>query len=128
MVQALDGTPIGRAAQLEGMTDAIERQVERFAPGFRDTVLARAVTPPRAIAARNRNDVGGDISGGTHDGLQLLLRPAPRWNPYATPDPRIFLCSASTPPGAGVHGMGGWFAARTVLRRVFGRAPGDGAG
>ena len=109
------------------LTAAIEDQIERFAPGFRDTILARTVTPPRAIAERNRNDVGGDISGGAHDGRQLLLRPAPRWNPYATPDPRIFLCSASTPPGAGVHGMGGWFAARTVLRRVFGRAPVDGA-
>lgn len=112
------------------VTSAIEAQIERFAPGFGDTVLARTASPPRAIAARNRNDVGGDITGGAHDGLQLLFRPVPRLDPYTTPDPRIFLCSASTPPGAGVHGMAGWWAARTVLRRVFGRpgpAPDDGS-
>jgi len=102
------------------MTDAVERQIERFAPGFKDVVLARVTTPPAGIAARNRNNVGGDIGGGSHDGLQLFFRPAVRWNPYATPDPRIFLCSSSTPPGAGVHGMCGYWAARAVLRGLAG--------
>jgi phytoene dehydrogenase-like protein len=103
------------------MTDRIERQIERFAPGFRDTILARHVTPPAALEAHNPNLVGGDIGGGANTLSQVLLRPVPRWNPYTTSNPRLFLCSSSTPPGGGVHGMCGYWAARTVLKRVFRR-------
>jgi phytoene dehydrogenase-like protein len=103
------------------MTDRIERQIERFAPGFRDTILARHVTPPAALEAHNPNLVGGDIGGGANTLSQVLLRPVPRWNPYTTSNPRLFLCSSSTPPGGGVHGMCGYWAAKTVLRRVFHR-------
>ncbi|WP_163506293.1 phytoene desaturase family protein [Fodinicola acaciae] len=102
------------------LTEAIERQIEDFAPGFRDIVLARSVRRPADVAAANRNYVNGDISCGAFSGTQLLLRPVPLPVPYATPDPRIFLCSAATPPGPGVHGMCGFHAARTALRRVFG--------
>jgi phytoene dehydrogenase-like protein len=98
---------------------AIERQVERFAPGFRDLVLARAVTTPADMAAGNPNNVGGDIAGGRCDGLRLLLRPVPVPVPYATPNPAIYLCSSATPPGPGVHGMCGYHAASAALRRVF---------
>jgi phytoene dehydrogenase-like protein len=101
------------------LTDAMEKQIERFAPGFRDLVLARVVTSPAGLEARNPNNVGGDIAGGRCDQLRLLLRPTPAPVPYATPDPRVYLCSAATPPGPGVHGMCGYHAAETVLRRVF---------
>lgn len=104
------------------MTDRIERQIERFAPGFRDTILARHVMSPAALEAHNPNLVGGDIGGGSNALGQFLMRPVPRWNPYATSDPTLFLCSSSTPPGGGVHGMCGYWAARTVLARVFRRA------
>jgi len=106
------------------MTGSIEGQLERFAPGFRDLVLARAVTAPADLEAHNPNYVGGDIAGGRCDRLGLVLRPAPLPVPvpYATADPRIYLCSSATPPGPGVHGMCGYHAARAVLRRVF-RAP-----
>jgi len=100
----------------EDPTERIERQIERFAPGFRDTVIARNAIGPAAWEAYNPNYVGGDISGGAHTGLQLVFRPV-IGRPYATSDPRIVLCSASTPPGAGVHGMCGYHAARSVLRR-----------
>jgi phytoene dehydrogenase-like protein len=103
------------------MTERIERQIERFAPGFRDTILARHVMPPLALEAHNPNLVGGDISGGANTMDQMLFRPFPRWNPYTTSNPRWFLCSSSTPPGGGVHGMCGYWAARTAIRRVFGR-------
>jgi phytoene dehydrogenase-like protein len=103
------------------MTGRIERQLERFAPGFRDLILGRHVMPPAALEAHNPNLVGGDIGGGANTLSQFLLRPFPRWNPYTTPDPRLFICSSSTPPGGGVHGMCGYWAARTVLRRVFGK-------
>jgi phytoene dehydrogenase-like protein len=103
------------------MTARIERQIERFAPGFRDIVLARHVTSPRALESHNPNMIGGDIGGGANTLRQFLLRPAPRWNPYSTSHPRLFVCSSSTPPGGGVHGMCGYWAARTVLRRVFRR-------
>jgi phytoene dehydrogenase-like protein len=105
------------------MTDRIERQIERFAPGFRDIVRARHVTSPRALQAHNPNMIGGDIGGGANTLRQFLLRPVARWNPYTTPDPGIFLCSSSTPPGGGVHGMCGYWAAVTALRRAFGRRP-----
>jgi phytoene dehydrogenase-like protein len=101
------------------LTEAMESQIERFAPGFRGLVLARAVTPPAGVAARNPNNAGGDIAGGRCDRLRLLLRPTPAPVPYATPNPRIYLCSSATPPGPGVHGMCGYHAARTALRRVF---------
>lgn len=103
------------------LTAAIEDQVERYAPGFRDVVLARVAEGPAALEARNANYVGGDISSGGERGLQAVFRPRPSRVPYATPDPSVFLCSSATPPGPGVHGMGGHHAARVVLRRVFGR-------
>jgi phytoene dehydrogenase-like protein len=105
--------PPGSAAD---MTAAVEAQVERFAPGFRDLILARHVMGPRALEARNPNLVGGDVSGGISDLRQLFFRPALRLNPYATPLPGVFLCSASTPPGGGVHGMPGFHAAQAALR------------
>ena len=102
-------------------TDAIERQIERFAPGFRDLVLARVATGPAELERHNANLVGGDIEGGAVDGLQALFRPVLARIPYATPHPSVFLCSASTPPGPGVHGVCGYEAAQVVLRRVFGQ-------
>ena len=100
------------------MTRAIEDQVERFAPGFRDLVLARSTRDATAMEAYDANYIGGDINGGIQDIRQLLFRPVLRWNPYTTPNPGLFLCSSSTPPGGGVHGMSGWHAAREVLRRT----------
>jgi phytoene dehydrogenase-like protein len=96
-------------------TAAIERQIERFAPGFASTVLARHVTSPSDLQQYNANYVGGDIAGGAHSGLQLMFRPTIAARPYVTPNPALFLCSASTPPGAGVHGMCGWNAADRAL-------------
>ena len=101
------------------MTDAIESQVERFAPGFRDTILARCATRPAEFEAYNANYVGGDITGGVQDALQLFTRPTARLSPYTTPNPSIYICSASTPPGAGVHGMCGYHAANAALKRVL---------
>jgi phytoene dehydrogenase-like protein len=101
------------------MTDRIEAQIERFAPGFRDCILARHVTAPADFARENPCYVGGAITGGVADVRQLFTRPVARWNPHTTPNPRLFLGSASTPPGGGVHGMGGFHAAQAVLRRVF---------
>jgi phytoene dehydrogenase-like protein len=101
------------------MTDAIERQIERFAPGFRDVVRARTARHPADLEAENPNYVGGDINGGAADLRQVLARPAVRVTPYATPNPRLFLCSSSTPPGGGVHGMCGYHAARAALRGVL---------
>ena len=97
------------------MTEAMEAQIERFAPGFRDVVLARHTADSRWYEAYNPNLIGGDIAGGSHGGLQLLLRPRPGVPAYATPNPRFFLCSASTPPGGGVHGMCGHNAAEAAL-------------
>lgn len=101
------------------MTEPIESQIERFAPGFHDIVLARHTLNSQQIEAHNPNDIGGDITGGVQDLRQLFTRPAPRLDPYSTPNPRLFLCSASTPPGGGVHGLCGWFAAQSALRRVL---------
>jgi phytoene dehydrogenase-like protein len=101
------------------MTAALERQIERFAPGFRDVVLARSVRGPAALEAENPNYVGGDINGGAADLRQVLARPVARVSPHATPNPGIFLCSASTPPGGGVHGMCGYHAARAALGGVL---------
>jgi phytoene dehydrogenase-like protein len=99
------------------MTAAVEAQVERFAPGFRDLVLARRSFGPADLERYNEAFVGGVIAGGVSDYRQLFTRPVARLDPYATPNPRIFLCSAATPPGGGVHGMCGYFAAQSVLRR-----------
>lgn len=98
------------------MTTPIEDQVERFAPGFRKMILARHTMNTSALEQHNANCVGGDISGGVADFGQLFFRPVRRLVPYATPNPRIFICSSSTPPGGGVHGMCGYHAARAVLR------------
>jgi phytoene dehydrogenase-like protein len=98
------------------MTAAIEAQVERFAPGFRDRILARAAHGPAAMAEHDRNYVGGDINAGVSDIRQLLFRPAIGLDPYHA-GPGLYLGSSSTPPGGGVHGMGGYLAARSALRR-----------
>jgi phytoene dehydrogenase-like protein len=98
------------------LTATVEAQVERFAPGFRDLILARHAMGPRDLEGRNPNLVGGDVSGGVSDLRQLFFRPAVRLNPYATPLPGLFLCSAATPPGGGVHGMSGYHAAHAALR------------
>ena len=99
------------------MTARIEGQVERFAPGFRDRILARASMNAAEMEAYNPNYVGGDINGGLMDLRQLFTRPVARPVPYTTPDARLFICSSSTPPGGGVHGMCGYFAAKAALRR-----------
>lgn len=100
------------------MTDAIEAQVERFAPGFRDIILDRHTRNAAQLEAHNANFIGGDIGGGLQDIRQFLARPVPRPDPYRTPVPGLYLCSSSTPPGGGVHGMCGWNAARSALSRL----------
>jgi phytoene dehydrogenase-like protein len=105
------GSPVDR-------TDAIERQVERFAPGFRDRILARHATSPADFERYNPNYRGGAITGGVADAFQLFTRPVARLDPYSTPNPRLFLCSAATPPGGGVHGQCGYYAARSALKRL----------
>ncbi len=103
----------------QDMTGAIEAQVERFAPGFRDRVRGRRTWSPSQLEELNPNYVGGDIGGGRSDLRQLLTRPAARPDPYRTSDPSLFLCSAATPPGPGVHGLCGWYAARSALRSAL---------
>jgi phytoene dehydrogenase-like protein len=98
------------------MSGAIEHQIERFAPGFGELVLARSTRGPAELERENPNYVGGDINGGAASLWQVLARPTLSANPYATPDRRLLLCSASTPPGGGVHGMCGFHAARAALR------------
>jgi phytoene dehydrogenase-like protein len=98
------------------MRDRVEAQIERFAPGFRDRILACTSRNTAELERENRNLVGGDIAGGANTIRQLLARPAPRRIPYSTPLPWLYLCSASTPPGAGVHGMCGHLAAKAALR------------
>jgi phytoene dehydrogenase-like protein len=105
----------------EDATEAIERQIERFAPGFRDLILARRTINTAQYEAHNPNMVGGDIAGGANTMSQFLTRPFPKLDPYATPNERIFICSSSTPPGGGVHGMCGYWAAKSALKRVFGK-------
>lgn len=100
------------------MTDRIEAQVERFAPGFRDQILARSAMAPADLERHNANYIGGDIGGGAANLGQLFTRPVARIVPYSTPARGIYLCSASTPPGPGVHGMCGVFAARAALREL----------
>ena len=99
--------------------DRIVAQIERFAPGFRDLILARNVMTPAALQEYNPSYIGGDINGGVQDFRQTFARPMLRWNPYSTPLKGLYLCSASTPPGGGVHGMCGFNAARSALRDVF---------
>jgi phytoene dehydrogenase-like protein len=106
------------------MTAAIEAQIERFAPGFRDRILARHVLRPADFERDNPSYVGGAITGGAADLTQTFTRPVARLDPYSTPNPRVWLCSASTPPGGGVHGMCGHHAASRALRRLDGIAPG----
>ncbi len=96
---------------------AIEAQIERFAPGFRERILARRVHTAQAMAAYNPNYIGGDINGGVQDWRQMWSRPTLQVAPYATPLPGVYLCSSATPPGGGVHGMCGYHAARAALRR-----------
>jgi phytoene dehydrogenase-like protein len=113
--QALWGychVPSGSTVDMSGR---IEAQIERFAPGFRDLILARSVRTAAQMERYNPNDVGGDVSGGASTLRQTFFRPTPRWNPYRTALPGVYLCSSSTPPGGGVHGMCGDWAARTVL-------------
>jgi phytoene dehydrogenase-like protein len=97
------------------MTEAVEAQVERFAPGFRSLILGRSALGPAELEAHNRNLVGGDLNGGLMDLRQLVTRPVARLNPYRTPRRGVYLCSASTPPGGGVHGMCGFAAAKVAL-------------
>ncbi|HEU0116957.1 MAG TPA: hypothetical protein VFQ80_19840, partial [Thermomicrobiales bacterium] len=98
------------------MTDHIEAQIERFAPGFRRLILARRVWSPRDFERWNPNEIGGALDGGRRDLRALLAEIASPRSPYATPDPDIFMGSAATPPGAGAHGMCGWRAAEAALR------------
>jgi phytoene dehydrogenase-like protein len=106
-----NGCPLNLTAHIEG-------QVERFAPGFRDRILARSVLTPADLERRNPNLIGGDISGGMMDLRQVFARPVPRLNPYRTPLKGVYLCSSSTPPGGGVHGMSGYHAATAALKKV----------
>lgn len=99
-------------------TELIEAQIERFAPGFRDRILARRTIRASQYEQHNPNMVGGDIAGGANTMRQFLARPFPKLDPYATPNPRIFICSSSTPPGAAVHGMCGYWAAKSALKRI----------
>jgi phytoene dehydrogenase-like protein len=109
------------AGSTRDMTAAVEAQVERFAPGFRELILARSALFPADFEAMNPSHLGGAVTGGVADWKQLFTRPSLRLDPYSTPHPRLFLCSHSTPPGGGVHGMCGFYAARSVLRSVFGK-------
>ena len=101
------------------MTSRIEAQIERFAPGFRNVILARHTMGPADLERHNPNLVGGDLNGGEASLAQLFFRPALRPIPYATPNPKLFVCSSSSPPGGGVHGMAGYYAARLALQRLW---------
>ncbi len=100
------------------MTGRIEAQIERFAPGFRDRILAKHTIGPSAMERYNANYIGGDINGGIQDWRQLFTRPIARWTPWSTPVPGLYLCSSATPPGGGVHGMGGYYAAMAALSHL----------
>jgi phytoene dehydrogenase-like protein len=101
------------------MTERIEAQIERFAPGLRDRILARHTLNPAQVERYNANYIGGDINGGLQDLGQLFTRPVVRLDPYSTPNKALYLCSSSTPPGGGVHGMCGYHAARSALRSTL---------
>lgn len=115
-VWAYSHVPLGSTVDV---TATIEAQIERFAPGFRDRVIARSVLPPAALERHDANLVGGDIFGGSQDLWQVAARPVLSPNPYETGVPGLYLCSSSTPPGGGVHGMCGYNAAQSALRDVF---------
>ena len=100
------------------VSERITAQIERFAPGFRDLILAKHVHTASQMQAYNPNYVGGDINGGVQDWRQLFTRPVARWSPYTTPVKGLYICSSSTPPGGGVHGMCGYHAARSVLKEI----------
>jgi phytoene dehydrogenase-like protein len=100
------------------MSEAIENQVERFAPGFKDLILARHTMNTQDFHRYNPNYVGGAITGGVADMFQLFTRPVARIDPYTTPNPRLYICSAATPPGGGVHGMCGYYAAQSALKQM----------
>ncbi|MEA2570509.1 MAG: hypothetical protein QOI24_2510 [Acidobacteriota bacterium] len=102
------------------MTNAIEQQIERFAPGFRARILARHTMNTAQYEAHDANFIGGDIGGGANGLTQFITRPFPSLDPYATPNERIYICSSSTPPGGGVHGMCGYWAATSALKSIFG--------
>ncbi|MEX2605064.1 MAG: NAD(P)/FAD-dependent oxidoreductase [Gracilimonas sp.] len=104
----------------QDMTEVIETQIERFAPGFRDTIISRKSINAQAYQNYNANYVGGDINGGAQFFRQLFGRPVFKWNPYKIPDNAMYICSASTPPGGGVHGMPGYHAAQSALKNEFG--------
>jgi len=112
--------PTGSTQDVSG---SIETQIERFAPGFRDLILTRHTLNTADFQAYNANYIGGDINGGVQDLMQLFTRPVSFYKPYATPNKKIYLCSSSTPPGGGVHGMCGFHAAELVLRQSFDRSP-----
>ncbi len=101
------------------MTEQIENQIERFAPGFRDLILERHTINSRQLQQHNPNMIGGDIGGGANNLRQFMARPVARYDPYSTPNERLYICSSSTPPGGGVHGMCGHLAARSALRKLF---------
>jgi phytoene dehydrogenase-like protein len=105
------------------MTDRIESQIERFAPGFRDCIIGRHTMSPADFQTYNPNLIGGDISGGLQNIRQVLARPSLRRLPYVTPAKGLFICSSSTPPGGGVHGMCGYHAARAALSTVLYNPP-----
>jgi phytoene dehydrogenase-like protein len=107
------------------MTERIEAQMERFAPGFRDLILARHVMNTGGYQLYNENYIGGDINGGAQDLRQIIARPVAGWKPYQTSDENIYLCSASTPPGGGVHGMCGYLAARCAIDKHGKFCPGS---
>lgn len=108
------------AGSTRDMAESITGVFERFAPGFRDVVVGVRSVPAAELSAHNANLVGGDIGVGGNNMASALTGPTLRWNPWSTPIPRAYLCSSATPPGGGVHGMAGFYAARTVLRREFG--------
>jgi phytoene dehydrogenase-like protein len=99
------------------VAERMEKQIERFAPGFRDCILARSVMGPNRLELHNSNLVGGDINGGLQNISQMFTRPT--WQMYATPNKRLFVCSSSTPPGGGVHGLCGYYAAKVALRKTL---------
>ncbi|HQU84546.1 MAG TPA: NAD(P)/FAD-dependent oxidoreductase [Pyrinomonadaceae bacterium] len=101
------------------MTDIIENQIERFAPGFRDCILAKAVKSPAELEAQNANYIGGDINGGAGIVSQLFTRPVVKFDPYSMPSKGLYICSSSTPPGGGVHGMCGYHAAKSAYKNEF---------
>jgi phytoene dehydrogenase-like protein len=103
----------------QDLTGIIEKQVERFAPGFRERILARHTMDTAQMEAHNPNYIGGDINGGILDIGQLFTRPALRWSPYKTSAKGLYICSSSTPPGGGVHGMAGYHAAKQALKDIF---------